>query len=291
MVKRQQQQHTLTCGPYRFNLKKQTLLMGIINITHDSFSDGGRFLDPQSAYRQAKQLVKDGAALLDLGAESSRPGAKPISSQKELARLLPAFKLIKKLQVPISIDTYKPEVAETMLRAGAHMINDISGGRESAMLKVAATYQVPIVLMHMQGRPPTMQQAPRYCHVVTEVKQALQASIQAARRAGIKAKNIIIDPGIGFGKTMTHNLQLLNKLEQFQTLGAPLLIGASRKSFIGTIVQQPRPTERDWGTAATVALSVAAGVKIIRVHDVKHMAMVSKVAQAICQGSWKGSQR
>lgn len=271
----------LTCGSFRLNLNSRPHIMGIVNVTDDSFSDGGLYNQPKNAYHHAKHLVASGADILDLGAESSRPGARSIPLQEELDRLLPALKLIRKLNVPISIDTTKPEVAAAALEQGAHIINDISGGRDSNMLQVVARKKALIVLMHMQGSPRTMQKNPTYRDVVSDVKRALLQAAAKAVKAGIKPKNIILDPGIGFGKTMNHNLQLINRLAVYKNSGYPILLGPSRKSFIGKLLDDIPPEERDWGTAAAVSMSVANGAHIIRVHDVGHMSMVSKVTHAI----------
>ncbi len=281
----------ITCGPFHLNLEQRPHIMGIINLTDDSFSDGGQYNTPQKAFVQARRLKAEGADILDLGAESTRPGAKPVSAQQELQRLLPAFKRIVTLGLPISIDTYKPEVARAMAAAGAHMLNDVTGGRNPEMLRVMAQAKVPVVLMHMRGTPQTMQKAPRYHNVVAEVKASLKSAAQAALAAGVLPRNIILDPGIGFGKTLNHNLQLIRELGQLIRLGYPVLVGPSRKSFIGKLLGNLPPPQRDWGTAAAVSLSVAAGAHLLRVHAVSAMAMVSRVAAAITKGQAVGGIR
>jgi dihydropteroate synthase len=258
--------------------------MGIVNLTPDSFSDGGRYVRPGDAYRHAARLVEEGADILDLGAESTRPGAPAISATEELRRLLPALKLIRRLSVPISVDTVKAEVAAVALDEGAHMLNDVTGLRDPAMRTLAAQYRVPVVIMHMLGNPRTMQRAPRYRHVVQDVKHTLLAAVKKAEAAGIKPANIILDPGIGFGKTAQHNLVLLQHANELLSSGYPVLIGPSRKAFIAQVLGPLAPAERIWGTAAAVAASVAAGVHILRVHDVAAMRMVARVAWAIAQG-------
>lgn len=255
--------------------------MGIINLTPDSFSDGGLIKNPVSAYQRAAAMLKQGADILDLGAESSRPGALPISAAEEKRRLLPALKLLARLPIPISVDTSKPEVAAAALEAGAVMINDITGLEDPAMRSLAARSGVPVVIMHMRGTPRSMQRAPRYNNVVSEVRQELLAAARRAQNAGVKREKIILDPGIGFGKTAEHNLLLLRELPRLAATGYPLLVGPSRKSFLTAILGPLTPPERIWGTAAAVTLAVAHGARIIRVHDVKEMRMAAQVAHAI----------
>ena len=223
----------IVCKDYTLRFEK-TLIMGILNVTPDSFSDGGLFTDVDTAVAHGKKMVSDGADVIDVGGESSRPGSAPLSEKEELDRILPVVtRLLDEVSVPISIDTYKPLVAEACLKAGAHLINDITGLTNPEMRKVAAKHNVPVVLMHMQGTPKTMQQNPIYKDVIGEIKAFFQEQIATARKAGIQ--HIIIDPGIGFGKTVEHNLQILKHLGEFKTLSCPILVGPSRKSFIGMI--------------------------------------------------------
>ncbi len=282
-MQRRQRTCVITCGPYRLALASRPHIMGIVNITPDSFSDGGKCLRPQAAYRHALRLVEEGADILDLGAESTRPGAPEVSVQEEIRRLRPALKLIRRLSVPISVDTTKPEVAAMALESGAHILNDVMGVGHAEMHRLAARSGAPLVIMHMQGTPRTMQAAPRYRNVVKEVKAALLTSAQAAEDLGVKPNKIILDPGIGFGKTVLHNLQLLQRLAELTGAGYPVLVGPSRKSFITKTVGPLSPTERDWGTSAAVAASVAGGAHIVRVHAVAAMRIAANVAWAIAQ--------
>jgi dihydropteroate synthase len=253
--------------------------MGILNVTPDSFSDGGRFDSRESAVSQALRMIDEGADFIDVGGESTRPGSDAVSLEDELRRVLPVVEAIaKRTIVPISIDTYKSEVAERALQAGACIINDISGMTfDDNMSHVAVEHHASVVLMHMQGTPRTMQQNPKYENVTREVKQFLKNRVKAARSAGIE--QIIVDPGIGFGKNSEHNVQLIRELREFVEIGTPLLIGPSRKSFIGAILDLP-VQERLEGTAAAVAVSVMNGAHILRVHDVKEMRRVAKVVDA-----------
>jgi dihydropteroate synthase len=268
----------ITCKQYTLRFEK-TLIMGILNVTPDSFSDGGLFNNLDAAITHAKKMVSDGADLIDVGGESSRPGSEPLSEKEELARILPVVtRLVKEVSVPISIDTYKPFVADTCLKAGAHLINDITGLTNLAMRNVAAEHNVPVVMMHMLGTPKIMQQKPVYQDVLGEIKAFFQRQIIAAQKAGVR--QIIIDPGIGFGKTVEHNLQILRHLDTFKDLGCPLLVGPSRKSFIGTITDLP-VNERLDGTIAAVTIAVMNGAHIVRVHDVKECRRAMQVVDAI----------
>lgn len=253
--------------------------MGILNVTPDSFSDGGKFADPTTAITHAKYMVAEGASIIDIGGESTRPGAAPLSDEEELARILPVIKqLIKDVSVPLSIDTTKPKVAEECLRAGAHLINDITGLSNPRMREVIAQYHVPAIIMHMQGTPQTMQHNPTYTNVISEIKTFFQERINLAHKAGIST--VIIDPGIGFGKTLEHNLQILKHLHTFTTLHCPLLVGPSRKSFIGAITGLP-VNERLEGTLAAVSIAALNGAHILRVHDVKECHRVLQIIDAI----------
>ena len=258
------------------------LLMGIVNITPDSFFDGGRYLAVDRAVAQAEALVEEGADILDLGAESTRPGAVPVDEQEEMGRLLPVLnEVVKRTSVPISIDTMKSRVARAALDSGASIINDVTAMRfDPEMASVIAARKAAVVLMHMQGMPATMQQAPRYHNVVLEVREFFDERIRAAEQAGIVKSHIVLDPGFGFGKLQVHNVELLNRLQDFSGFGCPILAGLSRKAFLGKILDRPAE-EREWGTAAAVALAVDRGAAIIRVHDVVSMKDVVRVAAAI----------
>ncbi len=258
------------------------LVMGILNVTPDSFSDGGRFFDTGKAVEHGLQMAKAGAAIIDVGPESTRPGAQPVPAKEQIKRATPVIKaLAKKVNVPVSIDTRNHEVAEAALDAGAAMINDITALGDERMAKLAAKRQVPVILMHIQGTPQTMQIEPKYDDVVAEVLEFLLGSAKRALGFGIPKERILIDPGIGFGKTLEHNLELLRNLDKFVKTGYRVCIGTSRKKFIGTLTGKEKPDERIFGTAASVALCVAAGVSIVRVHDVAEMVDVVRVATAI----------
>jgi len=274
---------------------KKTYIMGIINLTPDSFSGDGIFSssDPmQQALTQAEEFIRDGADILDLGAESSRPGAQPVNAEEELDRLLPVLREIKERELPalVSVDTWKAEVAEACLQAGADWINDIWGLRADARLAgVIARYKATVILMHNRSQSAAVRDlgalgssysGVNYADLIPDVKSDLTESIRIAKEAGIKKESIILDPGIGFGKTVAQNLALINHLDKFKDLGYPLLIGPSRKSFIGQILDLP-VEEREEGTAAAVAIGIARGADIIRVHNVKMMARVAKLADAI----------
>lgn len=263
-------------GYRRFTLPDRPLIMGIINLSPDSFSDGGLVTNPAAAERRARELLAAGADLLDVGAESTRPGAAPLPAAAEKRRLLPVLRRLSKLSAPVSVDTYKPEVAQAALAAGAALLNDICGLDHPAMYRVAAAFRVPLIIMHMRGTPQTMQRAPRYADVVRDVRRALLAAAPRGR--------IILDPGIGFGKTPRHNLQLLRGLPRLAAAGYPVLVGPSRKSFIAAVLGPLPPAARAWGTAAAVAWAVAAGARVLRVHDVAEMRMVARVTAAIRDG-------
>lgn len=258
------------------------LIMGIVNVTADSFYDGGRYANREQAVAYAIELVEQGADILDIGGESSRPGAHGVSEQEELAAVIPVVsELARRVTVPISVDTTKSRVARSALDEGATIINDVSALRHDAeMPAVIARSGAAVVLMHMQGTPQTMQQAPHYGNVVTDVARFLESRMEAALEAGVARTNIVLDPGIGFGKLLAHNLDLLNHLSFLTMLHRPLLVGLSRKAFIGHIVDRP-VNRREWGTAAAIALAVDRGAHILRVHDVAMMADVVKVATAL----------
>jgi dihydropteroate synthase len=268
-------------------LGQRTLVMGVLNVTPDSFSDGGKFRGVRAAVQRALAMEAAGADLIDIGAESTRPGARAISAEEELGRLLPVLKqLRRKLQIPISIDTRKSVVADAALQAGAQIINDVSGLRhDAAIARVAAKHNVPLVLMHMRGVPQTMQRGSFARDVLKDVQQALRKSVTMARRAGVSKSQIVLDPGIGFGKSFAQNYELLRKLPELAKLGYPLLLGTSRKGFLGkTLSAEGRPAppeERIWGTAATVAAIILGGAHIVRVHDVGEMAQVARVSDEV----------
>jgi len=258
------------------------LVMGILNVTPDSFSDGGKFFDLDKAVKHGMQMSADGAAIIDIGGESTRPGSESVSTEQQIKRVKPVIEeLSKSIKIPISIDTFNINVAQAALEAGAAMINDITALSDERMGELAARYEVPVVLMHMQGTPATMQAEPKYDDVVDEVLEYLLSRAKKAVNLGVPKERIFIDPGIGFGKTLEHNLLLLRNLDKFVASGYRVLVGASRKSFIGTITGGKNPSERIFGTAATVALCVAEGVSIVRVHDVAEMIDVMKVTKAI----------
>lgn len=264
----------------------QPQIMGILNITPDSFSDGGRYLSLDQALAQAKQMLAEGADIIDIGGESTRPGSDPVSAEAQIERVCPVIQAIRQQypKLEISIDTMLGSVAEAAVAAGATLINDVSGGTiDPGILQVAARHQLPIILMHIQGTPKTMQDNPYYQDVISEVCAALQARIGAALAAGIKPELIAIDPGIGFGKRREDNLALLAHLERLTALGHPVLLGTSRKRFMGAICQVNEPSELVTATAVTTALGVMAGVRIFRVHDVLANRQAADVAWAILQ--------
>lgn len=260
------------------------LIMGILNVTPDSFSDGGQFFDFSRAVEHGLEMVNEGAAILDIGGESTRPGSHPVSSADQIHRVVPVIEaLAERVDVPISIDTHDVEVARAALHAGASIINDIMALADAQLAKLAAEEQVPVVLMHMQGTPTTMQVEPTYADVVTEVRDFLLERAKWAGGFGIPGERIFIDPGIGFGKTLHHNVLLLKHLDTLAAAGYRVLVGPSRKAFIGKITGREKPADRVFGTAAAVVMCVAAGVSVIRVHDVGPMRDVMRVSQAILE--------
>ena len=261
------------------------LVMGVLNVTPDSFSDGGEFFDTDKAIEHGLKMAADGAAIIDIGGESTRPDSAPVSVEEQVKRVIPVIEaLSEKIDIPIGIDTYNYEVAKAALDAGAAMINDITAVSDERMGRLAAEQGVPVVLMHMQGTPKTMQVEPKYKNVVSEVLQFLLGRAKQAEQLGINKEKIFIDPGIGFGKTVEHNLLLLKNIDEFVATGYRVLVGTSRKSFIGALTGKENPAERLFGTAATVALCVTAGVSIVRVHDVAEMLDVVKVINAVKYG-------
>jgi len=276
----------LKCGEKVFNLSHRTHIMGILNITPDSFSDGGDFFTVDRAVERGIQMAEEGADIIDIGAESTRPGAEPIPTDEELQRLLPVLEqLLKKTEVPISVDTYKSKVAEAALNAGAHIINDISGLRfDPSMKDVVARHQAPVIIMHIKGEPRNMQIDPFYEDVMGEISDYLAESIRLAAMAGVKKENIIIDPGIGFGKRLEDNYEIIRRLSELKILGCPILIGPSRKSFLGKVLNLP-PAERLEGTMAAVAIGIQNGADIVRVHDVNAVSRVCRIADILARKS------
>lgn len=261
-------QRTLRCGDKVLDLSKPRV-MGILNVTPDSFSDGGDFFSPAAALAQARRMVEEGAAIIDIGGESTRPGAAEVPLEEELRRVVPIVEaLAAELPVPISVDTNKPKVMRAAVRAGATFVNDIMALQAPGALEVAAEAQVPVCLMHMQGTPRTMQIEPRYDDVVVEVMDFLRERIDACLAAGIARENLLIDPGFGFGKTLEHNCRLLRELDRFQELDLPVLVGLSRKSMFGQLLGQP-VDKRLYGSLAGAVLSAWKGASIVRVHDVR----------------------
>jgi dihydropteroate synthase len=265
------------------DFSKKTYIMGILNVTPDSFSDGGLYFDKSTAVMRAFQMAEEGADIIDIGGESTRPGSEPVAIEEELRRTIPVIEFLsKETKIPLCIDTYKSEVAKRALDAGASMVNDISGLRfDPKMPAVVSEYKVPVVIMHIRGNPRDMQQNPVYEALIPEIMDYLRIGIIIARQTGISEDMIVIDPGIGFGKTFDHNLQIIHNLQEFTLLRKPILIGPSRKAFIGKILGDVPVTERLEGTAAAVAISIMNGANIIRAHDVKEMVKVAKVADAI----------
>jgi dihydropteroate synthase len=268
-------------------LGERTLLMGVLNVTPDSFSDGGKFYAEEQAIQHAVQMERAGADLIDVGAESTHPGSEEVSIAAQLRRVLPVLgRLRRLLKIPISIDTQKAEVAEAALDAGAQIINDISGLKSDPRIaEVSSRRRAPIIIMHIRGEPRTMQDGPFARDVIRDVVSGLRKSVAIARKGGVPESQIVLDPGIGFGKSFAQNYELLRKLPQLAKLGYPLLVGTSRKGFLGaTLAQdgQPAPPEgRIWGTAATVTASILYGAHIVRVHDVREMVQVARVADCL----------
>jgi dihydropteroate synthase len=268
-------------------LGERTLVMGVLNVTPDSFSDGGKFLDTGRAIEHALKMERDGADLLDIGGESTRPGSRGTSAAEELARILPVLEGLRgRLKIPLSIDTQKSEVAEAAIAAGTEMINDVSGLKtDPGVAEVAACHHVPLILMHMRGKPRSMQKGPFARDVLRDVTKGLCRSIAIGRKAGVRKSQIILDPGIGFGKSFDQNYELLRKLPELAKLGFPLLAGTSRKGFLGaTLARDGKPVppeERIWGTAATVTACILGGAHIVRVHDVAEIVQVARVADRL----------
>jgi dihydropteroate synthase len=264
-------------------LGERTLIMGVLNVTGDSFSDGGLYLGADTAIARALEIERDGANILDIGAESTRPGARPISVSEELQRLVPVLNVLRgRIKIPISVDTSKPEVAIAAADAGAEILNDVTALRNGlGIAEVAHRRKLALILMHMRGEPRTMQRMPFARNVKRDVTSGLRAAVHRAKSAGVKKSQIILDPGIGFGKSDAQNFELLARLPELSTLGFPLLVGTSRKGFIGRALGGAPSSERIWGTAATVAGSILGGAHIVRVHDVAEMAQVARVTDLI----------
>jgi dihydropteroate synthase len=269
-------------------LGERTLVMGVLNITPDSFSDGGEYLDSAAAIARALQIEKDGADILDIGGESTRPGATPISSEEELRRILPVIEVLRgKLRIPMSVDTRRADVAEAALRAGVEIVNDVSALRTDPRLaEVARRARAPLILMHMRGTPQTMQRGPFARDVIRDVMDGLREAVRRAKRAGLAKTQLLLDPGIGFGKKHEQNFEILARLPELARLDCPIVVGTSRKAFLGKALAGPdgpsaQPGERLLGTAATVTASILGGAHIVRVHDVADMVRVTRVADAI----------
>ncbi len=266
----------------RLDFSAGCIVMGILNVTPDSFSDGGQFFDAEKAIEHGLKMANDGAVIIDVGGESTRPGSESVSTAQQIKRVVPVIKaLCQKTDVPVSIDTYNVDVAEAALDVGAGIINDITALSDERMGKLAAERKVPVVLMHMQGTPATMQAEPKYDDVVCEVLEFLLRRAKRAEQFGISKERIFVDPGIGFGKTLEHNLLLLKNIYKFVDSGYRVLVGTSRKAFIGKITGRNNPSERIFGTVGTVALCAAAGVSIVRVHDVAEMVDVVKIVNQV----------
>lgn len=257
--------------------------MGVLNVTPDSFSDGGKYYDPQKAVAHALRMAREGADIIDVGGESTRPAAYDISEEEEMRRVIAVVKTIsKKVSIPISIDTRKAAVAFAAIREGASIINDVSGLKyDPKMARVAAKAGVAVIVMHMKGTPRDMQDAPQYRDIVAEIIRDLKESIKIAKASGVKEEKIIIDPGIGFGKTVGHNLEILNRLGAFKALGRPICVGASRKSFIGKVLNLEDPGDRLTGTIASSAIAVMNGANLLRVHDVRHGRSAASMADSV----------
>jgi dihydropteroate synthase len=271
-----------------------TLVMGVLNITPDSFSDGGAYLDSEAAIARALQIEEDGADILDIGGESTRPGASPISSEEEIRRIVPVIEVLRgKLRIPMSVDTRRADVAEAALRAGAEILNDVSALRtDQRLAEIARRARAPLILMHMRGTPQTMQRGPFARDVIRDVMAGLREAVALAKRAGLAKSQLLLDPGIGFGKKHEQNFEILARLPEFARLGCPIVIGTSRKAFLGKTLAAPDgtnapPGKRLLGTAATVTASILGGAHIVRVHDVAEMVQVVRVAdQVVNAGSF-----
>lgn len=270
------------CGQYSLDLEAKTHLMGILNITPDSFYDGGEYYSASQAEKRARKIEEEGADIIDIGGVSTRPGSNAPSVEEEIERVIPIIKnIVKKINIPISIDTYRSEVAKRALDLGVSIVNDVTALRsDEKMVEVVAKYKVPLILMHMKGKPLTMQENPYYENVINEIHLFLKERIDFATSRGVKGENILIDPGIGFGKRLADNLTIIRELKKFRSLDKPIVLGVSRKSFIGETLDLP-VGKRLLGTAASVTAAVMNGVNILRVHDIAEMAQVIKMTDAI----------
>jgi len=280
----------LHCGSFTLPLER-TLVMGILNVTPDSFYDGGRCASAEDALSLARRMAEDGADIIDVGGESTRPGSEPVPPQEEVRRVVPLIeKLSAELTIPLSVDSYKPEVVAKAIDAGVSMVNDVNGLRSPGMAELVASSKLPVVVMHMQGNPKIMQEKPHYTDVVTEITAFFRERIAYALDSGIAARQLILDPGVGFGKTLEHNLEILRNIREFKKLGFPVLIGASRKSFLGALLDLP-PEERLDGSLASAVLAASQKADIVRVHDVAETVKALKVADAIIRGRGAGRLR
>ncbi len=271
----------LHCGQFKLDLSRP-LVMGIVNVTPDSFSDGGRYVSSSAAIDHARELIEQGAGILDIGGESTRPGAQPVALQEELDRVLPVIEGLRGIPIPISIDSCKPEVMRAALAAGAGMVNDINALQDAAAMQAVTASEAAVCLMHMKGTPQTMQQQPHYDDAVAEVSEFLRGRIAAAEAAGIAKERIAIDPGFGFGKTLAHNLALLRNLDRLRELGVPVLAGLSRKAMLGAITGQD-VNHRVAASVAAALIAAQRGASIVRVHDVRETVDALKIWQAINQ--------
>jgi dihydropteroate synthase len=273
-------------------LGERTLIMGVLNVTDNSFSDGGLYLDAGAAVARALEIERDGADILDIGAESTRPGARPIPASEELQRILPVLNALRgRIKISISVDTSKPEVATAAADAGAEILNDVTALRNGpGVAEIAHRRKLALILMHMRGEPRTMQKMPFARNVIRDVTSGLRTALARAKSAGVKESQIILDPGIGFGKSDAQNFELLARLPELSKLGFPLLVGTSRKGFIGRALGGASADERIWGTAATVAGSIFGGAHIVRVHDVAEMAQVARVTDLMLRPSSASSK-
>jgi len=273
----------IQCGPHRLEYQHRTLIMGILNVTPDSFSDGGKFNDNKKALIHAKEMVRDGADIIDIGGESTRPGHEPINTKEEISRIVPVIsELSKEISIPISIDTYKAETAKSALEAGAHIINDVWGAKKDPEIaNVAAEHDVPIILMHNRENR-------NYTNFIRDVLQDIYESISIAKKAGVKDENIILDPGIGFAKDVKENIEMMKNLDKLVGLGYPVLLATSRKTMIGQILDLP-VGERLEGTGATICFGIEKGCQLIRVHDVKEMSRMAKMMDVLVgKGEYNG---
>jgi dihydropteroate synthase len=268
-------------------LGDRTLIMGVLNVTPDSFSDGGHFFDTDAAVARALEIEREGADIIDIGGESTRPGSAGVSAEEELRRILPVLERLRgRIRIPISVDTSKSEVAEAAIAAGAEIINDVTGLRNDPRIAdVARRKKLPLILMHMRGEPRTMQEQPFARNATQDVKQGLRQAAAAAQRAGVAKRQIVLDPGLGFGKSYAQNFELVERMDELAALGYPLVIGASRKSFVGRALGGAPKDQRAWGTAALITATILGGAHIVRVHDVAQMAQVARVADEILRPS------